>query len=187
MYSDGTIDMPSGKLVKAIEDHHDRGGYQRVYLTPNKEIEKNRGTGKKNIGEHKDIHRLVAMAFLPAPDFIDPQVDHINGRKWDNRVENLEYVTRAENNRRAYAEGNKIPPHQKPVRLYKFDKDTGAYAFIREYDNMTQAAIGNGCSQGNVKKSCKRQRDALPKARINAKFVFFKTHVFRLSETDDLT
>ena len=87
---------------------------------------------------------------------------------------------------RAYVAGDISPPQQKPVRLYKLDEDTGAYAFLKEYDNMTQAGKDNGCTTLAVNKICKKQRDELPNARIHAKSVFFKTHVFRLSETDDL-
>ena len=42
-------------------------------------------------------HRLVLMAFCGVSDL---HVDHINGVRHDNRLENLEYVTRRENNRR---------------------------------------------------------------------------------------
>ena len=55
------------------------------------------GYGRVSIGK---VHQLVAYAFIGIrPNGMD--IDHINGNNTDNRVENLEYVTKSENCRRA--------------------------------------------------------------------------------------
>lgn len=62
-------------------------GYKRVHLWSKAE--------GKNIG--RLIHRLVAEAFIPNPEE-KPFIDHIDGDRTNNYVENLRWCTRKENN-----------------------------------------------------------------------------------------
>lgn len=59
------------------------------------------GYKQKNIS----VHRAVALAFIPNPDS-KREVNHINGNKKDNAVENLEWVTPKENMRHAISIGH---------------------------------------------------------------------------------
>ena len=55
-------------------------------------------------GSSKLVHRLVADTWIPNPNHYK-EVNHINGDKDDNSVENLEWTTRSENMRHAVRTG----------------------------------------------------------------------------------
>ena len=46
------------------------------------------------------VHRMVALTFIDNPDN-KPYVNHINGNRSDNNVDNLEWVTPSENTQHA--------------------------------------------------------------------------------------
>lgn len=70
------------------------------------------GNGYKTVQLYKQntkpskflVHRLVAETYIPNPLKL-PEVNHINGNKLDNRVDNLEWVTSKENKQHAINRG----------------------------------------------------------------------------------
>lgn len=86
----GNVKNNRGKILKPW---FKRYGYLDLKLTKNRKQ------------YHKQVHRLVAEAFIPNPKN-KPQVNHINGFKFWNTVENLEWVTNKENQERKVYFGN---------------------------------------------------------------------------------
>jgi hypothetical protein len=81
-----------GKLNSKLKQTNRNNGYMFVILY------------KNGVKHNKNIHRLVAESFILNPEKKE-QVNHINGIKSDNKVENLEWNTMSENMIHAFKNG----------------------------------------------------------------------------------
>ena len=100
------------------------------------------------------VHRMVALTFIDNPDN-KPYVNHINGNRSDNNVENLEWVTPSENTQHAVNTGLFKSGRARAVVQYNLNGEQMA-----TFESASEAARQTGGSQSKITMCCRRQRDS---------------------------
>ena len=108
------------------------------------------------------IHQLVAEAFCKKPNTTERlTVNHKNGRKLDNRANNLEWVTFSQNLKHAYDIKLKpLPKNTKRVYCKELDKEFDspykAALYLTEKENISTYYR---CVASNIRRVCKGERN----------------------------
>lgn len=138
----GMVKSPR-KILTQNEDHK---GYKRVQIKD----------------KWVSVHRLVAKAFIPNPDN-KPQVNHKDTNKTNNYVDNLEWVTNAENHAHKMEHGlndnatKALRKYTKSIqkRVTQYTKDG---EFVAEHESLQSAARSVGTNASNIMEVCRGKR-----------------------------
>ena len=127
----GRVRSNKGGQLHDLKLSHFSNGYVKI------------GLGSKN--PNMLVHRLVAQAFLPNPNNL-PQVNHKDGNKENNHVENLEWTTSEQNLlHRNYVLGHKDKGQREVVCV-----ETG-----EKFPSVSRAAKYFGYHHSDIANACK--------------------------------
>lgn len=137
------------KILRPGKTHY---GYLEVNLRMN------------NTSSMKKVHRLVCEAFLSNPEN-KTQVNHINGIKTDNRLDNLEWCTNSENQKHSFSILGR-----KSVNYGKFGSDNSKSKviirytinneYIDEFNGCYDAERKTGINKSNINQCCLYKRNS---------------------------
>lgn len=103
------------------------------------------------------VHRLVMEAFVGPAN--DRDVNHIDGDKTNNRLDNLEYCDRLHNVRHAIATGLQDNSGEgNGMHKYTAQQITAAHRLVQQGANHQQASRATGVSAGMIQQVCRGAR-----------------------------
>lgn len=115
----------NGRPERILNTHvRTRDGYEELSLCLG---------SRSNVKKYK-VHRLVAETFIPNPDN-KLEVNHKDGNKSNNNLDNLEWVTRSENAKHAFQTGLAFKTSN--TLIDQFDTQGN---FIKRWDSITEAS-----------------------------------------------
>ena len=135
----GNIKNTKGLLIKQFDNHY---GYLIVSLFKNKK--------QKSF----PVHRLVAINHIENPSNYE-QVNHIDGNKLNNCVDNLEWCTRSQNQIHAFQNGlnrgyvRSSNPNSKKLNQYDLNGN-----FIKQWDCIKDAMDELNICRSSIHRCC---------------------------------
>lgn len=155
----------NGVVYSHLRRHNHEWTVDKNYFKPLKPHVMRKGYLKVEIRSHAIfVHKLVALAFIPNPEN-KPQINHKDGNKANNSVENLEWATNQENHDHKMAHNLNVAPTGERCWLYgKHGKEHPVSKKVRQldlqgneiriFDNVTEAAAAIGIHYSSISKCC---------------------------------
>ena len=129
----------SAKTKKYLKHSTSNTGYSTVYVD----------------GKNRLLHRLLAETFIPNPDNL-PCVNHKDGNKLNNELNNLEWCTYGDNERHAYRTGLKHCGDRKGDKAFNRKLTSDQVAYIKKVYKKGDSTYGGRALAKifNVSESC---------------------------------
>ena len=103
---------------------------------------------KDGVSYTRWVHKLVAEAFIPNPNSL-PCINHKDENTLNNKVDNLEWCTRAYNNSYNHLRERSAMDKRKPILQYDLDGN-----FIREWSHAREASEALGINKRAIYGAC---------------------------------
>jgi len=140
-------DVPEGRL---LSNTNNKGDYISVVLS-----------AKGRPSKSTRMHRLVAETFISNPHGL-LEVNHIDGNRQNNRVENLEWNTRKQNaddmKRRSPHYINKMVQYNKSIRPKRVQQLSLDGVILATFDTAKAASEATGVCHRNILQICHGQQ-----------------------------
>lgn len=125
-----------GKVAKILKGDDNGKGYRFIKF-PN--------------GERMYIHQIVAKTFIKNPNDYNV-INHKDGNKSNNKIDNLEWCTYSHNNKESYRIGLRKPTYVKVVQKDLYGN------IIKEWDSMSDIAKTLNITYQEISKCCRGER-----------------------------
>ncbi|NWA63019.1 HNH endonuclease [Pantoea sp. B9002] len=121
------INTKTGRILKT---NINSAGYERLTIK----------AGNKKVHSYR-VHRLIAEQFIPNDDALKNTVNHIDGNKLNNSIENLEWCSLEDNIRHAFSSGLH-PKTRKPGNYEELVKRNSQMIDMYMKSSSSKAEIG---------------------------------------------